>query len=554
MTLLRASGTAEVPVHLVRERLTRACGSPVSGGADRWRVDLACPYRADLALDPTDGDVVVTVDARVPYLPVAVGTAGPLVATVALRAPVGVLAPLAVACLLAAAVPLAPNLPGVPVTTPPLPEGVVLERTRVTPLAALPYAAFLGTAALFAPSALGRAATLVALVVGVAALARDPRPTSGLARQFPAVAVPLAALVPGLLAVLNLAGLVTARSLDAGGVRLLAVVLVGNAVVGLAVYAVLCRRALERLSRTRLRSVTSAGRLAWAALFLAANLVTLGGAALVTVGVVTGRWVGPAAPVGDALDALGSAVAPLPGVAWPYTGVTTLALGAPALLVVGGWLVHLGTTVRGRLRLRRAARPADADDLGFNPAVPVRLVESDRPFATALTRPLRGGVVVVSDRLAADLDPEELAAVCAHEAHHVRSRGRATGLSLSVVSVLFGGRNAVLVLLDYAAVERAADRRAASVAGVDATVRALRRVEAIAATAAAGPRGLTPGVGAARPDGDGALAGVGATLAAPYRLLFGGVVLDRAHGSVDERVAALQGADTGDAPGTATDA
>lgn len=78
-----------------------------------------------------------------------------------------------------------------------------------------------------------------------------------------------------------------------------------------------------------------------------------------------------------------------------------------------------------------------------------------------------------------------------------------------------------MAFVDPAARERAADDHAAATVGRDALARAIRR---LAAERPAGSEEAGPFAGC---------------LLAPYRLFFGGILYERAHPSVEERVERL---------------
>lgn len=191
--------------------------------------------------------------------------------------------------------------------------------------------------------------------------------------------------------------------------------------------------------------------------------------------------------------------------AWSVGGVGVLCL--PMTIPVGGWLHHAAVTLRTRWSLLREAERCTAGD------ATLYVVDSGRPVVQAL--PMLGGVLVsrtVIDALAED----ELTAVLAHEAHHLRGRDRAF-LAVATLTSLPVGRNAVVAFLDYPARERAADDYAAAVVAADALVRALRRLETLDSPDASAPHPLVT----------------------PYALLYGAVPGAATHASVDERIAAV---------------
>jgi Zn-dependent protease with chaperone function len=112
----------------------------------------------------------------------------------------------------------------------------------------------------------------------------------------------------------------------------------------------------------------------------------------------------------------------------------------------------------------------------------------------------------------------------------------------------------LLAFYDYPTIERAADTYASEVVDTNATVSALRRLEALRDDESfplAGALVSEAAVEKPRPGEtvlltSSILTNLRLYVTAPYRLLFGSVLLQRAHGSVDERIARLLEDDTTD--------
>lgn len=187
----------------------------------------------------------------------------------------------------------------------------------------------------------------------------------------------------------------------------------------------------------------------------------------------------------------------------PFVGLLCLPLALP----VGGWFYDVAVTVRARYLTLRLAERREVDGTA------VYVVEADVALVRAV--PFPRGVLVTSEVVDALAD-DELAAVVAHERHHLRRRDRLL-LGAALLASIPVGRNALVAFLDYPARERAADEHAVAVAGPDALVRALRRLETLE----------SPDLAAPHP------------LAAPYALLYGAAPGAATHPSVDDRVAAV---------------
>lgn len=191
------------------------------------------------------------------------------------------------------------------------------------------------------------------------------------------------------------------------------------------------------------------------------------------------------------------------GVPLPLVALLCLPLAIP----VGGWLLDSVETALARYVARR-----DAERRTVAGAA-IYVVDADRALVRAVPFP---PCVLVSRAVIETLAADELAAVVAHEAHHLRTRDRLLLVAVAVASVPVG-RNALAAFLDYPARELAADEHAAAVAGPHALVRALRRLETLE----------TPSRASRHP------------LAAPYALLYGAAPDAASHPSVDDRVAAV---------------
>jgi len=435
----------------------------------RERTHAAGLVRSTLRVDGTDGVVVATVRARGAGLLAALAV---LVASLAVPEPRLRLP----ALWLCAAVVLTPLVHLVPGVTPSETAGRVTDR-RITAATAPAYVAAVGLLWLALRPVVGPVATVLcgsvlAVGLGSYAVATGCRTES---------VSPLWLAVAGLLpAVATVANLSVAAALTETAGRWTAVV--GSAAfaafsVGLVVaYCWLVSGAVRR---------ATFGPLASAPL----RACALGGYLLVVAGLCLA-----------ALDLASTVVGRAPP---PLVAVLCLPMAAP----VGGWLYHVIETAAVRYRtLRRAERPT-VD------GTRVYVVDSEATFVRAVPFP-RG--VAVSRSVVRRLSGEELAAVVAHESHHLRARDR-TLLALATLASVPVGRNALVAFLDYPARERAADDHAADVAGPEALVGALRRLDGLGSGSARAP---TP-------------------FAAPYALLYGAAPGAANHPPVDDRVAAV---------------
>ncbi|WP_254829500.1 hypothetical protein [Haloglomus salinum] len=493
----------------------------------RW-VARRGPYRTTAELDAATGDLRVSVALPREYAPGAVGLLLAVAAGLALGAPPWTFLPALWGGVVLTLLPVGHLLVG------PLPDtpGVHVVDRGLTAATLAPYAAtalaLFGTLRGTLPPTVAAAPVTVLTAIGAGAYL-----LAGTGRRVTALDVPLSGLLAPLVAATNL--LVGGALLRDARSPTLAVGLAGAlALVLAALFVAYCHLALRRFRAARLAPVARRYRALAAAGYGALTLVLAGSVGLGFLAVVTGRPV----PVVPSRAALRTALGGDPAVAG-----FTLLLVAPLAFLAVGWGAHLAGSVGGRLAAFARSEPLDAaardtgDGVPDAFPVPVRVVSTDRP----LVRPvavagLWRGVLVdrpVVETLAAD----ELRAVVAHEAHHLDGRDLTAAAAAALAGLGFGGRNALLAFYDYAAAEQAADEHAARAVGPDATVRALRRLEALQAR----------GAGAAVADGSGRISPstsrvrtVRSVLRAPYDLFFGRVLLDAAHRSVDERVRHLR--------------
>lgn len=159
-------------------------------------------------------------------------------------------------------------------------------------------------------------------------------------------------------------------------------------------------------------------------------------------------------------------------------------------------------------------------------SVPVRVLQTPGIVAHPFRAPTGQEAVLLSRGVLDELDEDELEAVISHELYHLRNRDLSRNAVATLFGLLVGGRNALVAVYDYPKIERKADEYAVSRVGADPLVRALRRLDSM--------RSLS----VARPGVVGEYERRGTWLiSAPYHVLFGSVLLENAHASVDERVA-----------------
>lgn len=563
------------PPALVARELCDRLGDPLDGSpadppegasdstpADsltRWRYRRLL-YGYEVTLDPERGEVETVVTVSDAFRPVALGVLFATLLAVALGlSPEAYLLALW-ACALVALVPVVHLWPGVGAA----PE-VESARAVGRRLTAYGVPAYLGAMlALWAGLRAVRPAPVVDATVAVLGLVGLGAyyVGNGLGlddRRISALGVPLSALLPALFATGNvvlatalLAGSGAGASPASGATSApahpqLAVALAGAGALAFDLaFLVYCRVALHSFAGARLVAPRSRlVRVAGAVCFLAVNAVLLVATLLAVRTLAVGVLAVPDLPVpaggliAPAYGTVDAALAPLPGPARPYSVGFYALLVAPVLYVAGGWAYYLLVGLGSRIAV--LARTDRVTGRGL-PDVPVFAVPGDVPRVRPVGRVFGlSGVVLVTEPVL-DLADDELAAVVAHEVHHLQRRDLLVGALAGLAAVAVGGRNALLAFYDYPTAERAADAHAADRAGRDALVRALRRMEALRydarrpASDGGAPSGSHP-VGAT--EGASVTACAVAYLRAPYALYFGRVLLDGAHRDVDERIARL---------------
>lgn len=161
--------------------------------------------------------------------------------------------------------------------------------------------------------------------------------------------------------------------------------------------------------------------------------------------------------------------------------------------------------------------------------------------------------VLVSDVVVDECQPAELEGLLLHEQYHLQERS--LGFGATVLSSVLGGANLLPAFYDYRKSERLADATAAEVVGKEPLRHAIIRLYDVRARAGSNPIGVrhpsaigtdtvfeaVPAPNTDRADVVGSLRRTLRTyLLAPYRLYFGGILLDTAHMKKRERLAALR--------------
>lgn len=519
MSISRTAGSLLMPWSLVRMELEEAFGEPEQAGEDyRWTVDSFRFFEIEATANPDTGQMEVVVSTTLPYTFLAIASLVFVLGLSFVAVP-ALFVGLSVAFVLVL-FPLAANWRYQRYFHNRTSELVSLEDYGITPVVLLPLLGFLAGTYLLAETSVFRLLSLVLALfllpffVSVTTL----RPDS-LRKQFPTWGLVFFSSFPFLLTVGNF--WLLARFIEQGPTEWLPVlvgVLVVSTLLLLVVYAALCRLFLSAVGFAPNEPISSKPlKLLWWGYFLVLNagLVVLLGGLLSTRDMPLVVDV----PLGAIVAGFETTGMPAPTVA---ATLSVVVLGAPLLGLAVLWLWSL---IR-RLALYRALLANTEPAADVDGSVPVRVLQTTEIVAHPF-RTLTGTEAVLLSRGVIDeLDEDELAAVIAHETYHLRNRDLSRNAVASVFGLLVGGRNALAGLYDYPKIERDADEYALSRVGADALVRALRRLDSKRALSAAGPA-----VVESHEESGTWL------ISAPYRVLFGSVLLEHAHADIDQRVA-----------------
>ncbi|WP_353634419.1 M48 family metalloprotease [Halobacterium sp. NMX12-1] len=234
----------------------------------------------------------------------------------------------------------------------------------------------------------------------------------------------------------------------------------------------------------------------------------------------------------------GSGVLPVSGTALAVYYALYL---IPVMLLTGMWLYNLSERIRGQLGIVRLLDNGEEYSSDVAPEN-VRVIVADRGNIPVI----RAGMsllcaqryIVVSQVVVESLSRRELESVIAHEVYHIRNRDWLANLAATLLSGLVGGRNSILVFYDYPKVERAADDYAAEIVGEKYLISALDELELLRLKAAGGR--VFWNEMSMREEGNSEDAGMRSYLFKFYDLLFGSLLIDVSHLSLEERTKRLE--------------
>ena len=208
--------------------------------------------------------------------------------------------------------------------------------------------------------------------------------------------------------------------------------------------------------------------------------------------------------------------------------LTWSVLVSPLMGLLIFWIYNIHNQIKQRHLL------STADELGQNGfEIPVKIVDSPAAQSVAHHRLFGQDTVIVTTALVEQLREDELRALIEHEKYHLNNYDSVQVLIATFFGFLVGGKNALIMLFDFARSERDADLYAADQVGTDTIIRALRRLEMNRTSVSIHQADITGAPAFLSVADDSQTKQI---LLDTYNILFGNIVLDAAHQSIDDRV------------------
>lgn len=222
-------------------------------------------------------------------------------------------------------------------------------------------------------------------------------------------------------------------------------------------------------------------------------------------------------------------------------------LFAPQIILGNYWLYSLLSGIRKKFELLLNSEQLERDSEAVPEDIQVLVIEEEH--SSVLVNPMSllfgwRNYILINRSVEKKLTPDELDAVLAHEVYHIDNQDLKVNAAAKIVSLGFGGSNALLAFYDYPKIEEEADDYARNKIGATATIVAIDKMDILAQRSSGKTiPGLSPGF-VDTPDfiqsGWDSLSGIRATLdeysSSPYKLLFGKVILHTAHMEPRERI------------------
>jgi len=154
-----------------------------------------------------------------------------------------------------------------------------------------------------------------------------------------------------------------------------------------------------------------------------------------------------------------------------YSSVYYLIFFTPLVLTSILWLAHISSLYRERRSYDDLNRLDEIDI-----SVEVVKIESEAPVVAPVSTGLGSSAVLVSQAVVDKLNDDELEAILRHEEYHIMNRDLLSNLVASVLSVGFGGRNALLAFYGYPGIEVEADKYAVKKTDKSTVIQAVKKM------------------------------------------------------------------------------
>lgn len=528
MKLVCVAGTLTKPWHLVEDELCHLFSNPsIQGTKYTWEAVVARVYYLSVIADKASGEVEITVETPFPYLHSSMLATVSAVLVVFLYPTVPLLFFVISVCLVLVLFSLIPGIVILPrYLYGPTSNFFSIEQYRISKPIFIPLSGFIvgfvyvqGTDSLLIPSLI-LGCLLVALLLYGSTIS-----LAALRRQTLLFIILTLTLLPLIISVGNIA-FVNELAEGVTGIQfvIFVAVLMINTVAVMAVYVIICKILSDKSQHLPNNTVESVLlRITWGGLILGLNIssVVLLPAYLIGRGILSDRNV----PLATLATEFSSAGVPAHHL---FAWVVMVILVSPFLGVCLLWVFHLHRELQMRRQLSNAVELTEIDI-----DVPVHVLETDHMQAYAHTTLTGQDKIVITSGLRDQLEPGELQAVIEHEKYHLENRDPIRIVVGTISGLLFGGKNAIVVLFNFPGIEIQADRYAVEKVGTTPMVRALRRLERAKPSATVQPSSVA-GPPFVSQYGQRYLDRV---VWPPYYVLFGNIVSESAHPTIDDRIA-----------------
>lgn len=156
----------------------------------------------------------------------------------------------------------------------------------------------------------------------------------------------------------------------------------------------------------------------------------------------------------------------------------------PQFLMSSFWLTNLAGSLRTKMTLLWEGEQIERNTGVVPDDITVLVIDdSDQPSTVAHPISIFFGwknYIVISESVRDTLSESELDAVLAHEVYHIQNHDLRMNAVASILSLGFGGRNALLAFYDYPKIEGEADAFARKKVGLEPTIVAIDKMDILA--------------------------------------------------------------------------